>query len=35
MHTELLSEKGGQPDWKRRNRLAGDLWEFCRRAIAA
>jgi AcrR family transcriptional regulator len=34
-HTELLTEKGGQPDWKRRNQLAADLWEFCRRALAA
>lgn len=35
VHTELLSEKGAKPDWQRRGRLAADIWEFCRRALAA
>jgi AcrR family transcriptional regulator len=35
VHTELLSQQAAQPDRVRRVRLATDLWEFCRRAIAA
>jgi AcrR family transcriptional regulator len=35
VHTELIAEEGGRPDRERRLRLANDLWEFCRRAIAA
>lgn len=35
VHTELLAEEGGQPDPARRHALAADIWEFCRRAIAA
>lgn len=33
VHTELLAEESGQP--ARRQELAADIWEFCRRAIAA
>ena len=35
VHTELLAQESAQPDWTRRTRLANDLWEFCRRAVAA
>lgn len=35
MHTELLAEAEASPDRERRMRLAEDVWEFCRRAIAA
>lgn len=35
IHTELLAEEVGQPDQQRRQRLAQEIWEFCRRAIAA
>lgn len=35
VHTELLAEETAQPDRARRARLASDIWEFCRRAIAA
>lgn len=35
VHTELLAEEGGQTDRSRRVQLAEDIWEFCRRAIAA
>jgi AcrR family transcriptional regulator len=35
VHTELLTQQSSQPDWPRRLQLAGDIWEFCRRAIAA
>ena len=35
VHTELLAQETAQPDHERRVRLAADLWEFCRRAIAA
>ncbi|MET0588009.1 MAG: TetR/AcrR family transcriptional regulator [Novosphingobium sp.] len=35
IHTELLAEEGGAPDEKRRQILAEEIWEFCRRAIAA
>ncbi len=33
-HTELLAEEGETPDRERRRRLASEVWEFCRRAIA-
>jgi AcrR family transcriptional regulator len=33
-HTELLAEEGEAPDHDRRRRLAAEVWEFCRRAIA-
>ncbi|HEX4377334.1 MAG TPA: helix-turn-helix domain-containing protein [Steroidobacteraceae bacterium] len=35
VHTELLTQKTARPDWPRRLQLANDLWEFCRRAVAA
>ena len=35
VHTELLAEESGQSDRSRRVQLAEDIWEFCRRAIAA
>jgi AcrR family transcriptional regulator len=35
IHTELLAEESAQPDTERRQRLAEEIWEFCRRAIAA
>lgn len=35
VHTELLTEASGEPDHRRRAELAADIWEFCRRAIAA
>ena len=35
VHTELLAQETARPDHERRVRLAADLWEFCRRAIAA
>jgi len=35
VHTELLSHEGDEPDQARRTLLAADIWEFCRRAIAA
>jgi AcrR family transcriptional regulator len=35
VHTELLTQKTSRPDWARREQLASDIWEFCRRAIAA
>ena len=34
-HAELLAEENAQPDRERRITLANDVWEFCRRAIAA
>ena len=34
VHTEFL-RKAAQPDRQRQTRLAADIWEFCRRAIAA
>ena len=34
-HTELIAGDGGGSDRERRRALAGSLWEFCRRAIAA
>ena len=33
-HTELLADEGETPDRERRIRLAAEVWEFCRRAIA-
>ncbi|MCJ8156132.1 TetR/AcrR family transcriptional regulator [Sphingomonas sp. LaA6.9] len=35
VHTELLSEEAGHSDPQRRQKLADEIWEFCRRAIAA
>jgi AcrR family transcriptional regulator len=35
VHTELLAQESAQPDRAQRARLAADIWEFCRRAIAA
>lgn len=35
VHTELLAEENAQPDQQRRQKLAEEIWEFCRRAIAA
>jgi AcrR family transcriptional regulator len=35
VHSELLAEEGGPSDRSRRVQLAEDIWEFCRRAIAA
>lgn len=35
VHTELLAQETTQPDHEHRAELAADLWEFCRRAIAA
>lgn len=35
VHTELLTEEEGRPDAASRRRLAEDIWDFCRRAIAA
>lgn len=34
-HTELLAEEGGKPNADRRQKLAEETWEFCRRAIMA
>lgn len=34
-HTELMAAEGQTPDPARRERLAEDIWEFCRRAIIA
>ncbi|MBU6267713.1 MAG: TetR family transcriptional regulator [Sphingomonadales bacterium] len=34
VHTELLTEEAGTPDPVSRRRLAENIWEFCRRAIA-
>lgn len=33
-HAELLSQESAQLDRERREQLADDIWEFCRRAIA-
>jgi AcrR family transcriptional regulator len=35
VHTELLAEETARPDRARRAQLAQDIWEFCKRAIAA
>lgn len=34
-HAELLAQESAQLDRERREQLASDIWEFCRRAIAA
>ena len=33
MHTELITQEATGPAAERRDRLADELWEFCRRAI--
>jgi AcrR family transcriptional regulator len=35
VHTALLAEEATQQDFTRREILAAEIWEFCRRAIAA
>ena len=35
VHTELIAREGARPDGARRAQLADEIWEFCRRAIAA
>jgi len=35
VHTELLAHESTPPDRSHRAELAADIWEFCRRAIAA
>jgi AcrR family transcriptional regulator len=35
IHTVLLMEESGEPTGERRQQLAEDIWEFCRRAIVA
>lgn len=35
VHTEFLTQEAAVPDRGRRVQLAADVWEFCRRAIAA
>ncbi|HEX7874892.1 MAG TPA: helix-turn-helix domain-containing protein [Sphingobium sp.] len=35
VHAQLLAEEASHPDTERREELAADIWEFCRRAIAA
>jgi AcrR family transcriptional regulator len=35
VHTELLAERSGAPDWAYRVQFAEEIWEFCRRAVAA
>jgi AcrR family transcriptional regulator len=35
VHTELLMEESGEPGSSGRQRLADEIWEFCRRAIVA
>lgn len=35
VHTELLAQEKARPDRARRAQLAEEIWEFCRRAIAA
>lgn len=35
VHTELLAQEGSRPNRARQTQLATDIWEFCRRAIAA
>ena len=34
-HAELLAQETAELDRERREQLADDIWEFCRRAIAA
>jgi AcrR family transcriptional regulator len=35
VHMELLAQETARPDPRRRDRLASEIWEFCRRAIVA
>jgi AcrR family transcriptional regulator len=35
VHTELLAQEGARPNRARQTQLASDIWEFCRRAVAA
>lgn len=35
LHTELLAEESARLDRRRRKAMADEIWEFCRRAIAA
>lgn len=35
VHIELLMEESGEPVHYRRQRLGDEIWEFCRRAVAA
>lgn len=35
VHAELLAQETAQPDREHQVRLAAEIWEFCRRAIAA
>lgn len=35
IHTELITQEAIGPAAERRDRLAEELWEFCRRAVAA
>ncbi|MFT3968356.1 MAG: helix-turn-helix domain-containing protein [Sphingobium sp.] len=35
VHAQLLAEEAGSHDQASREELAADIWEFCRRAIAA
>jgi len=35
VHAELPAHESARPDRAQRSRLATDIWEFCRRAIAA
>jgi AcrR family transcriptional regulator len=35
MHTEFLAQEMREPDQTRRAQLTNDIWEFCRRAVAA
>lgn len=35
VHSQLLAEEASVPDRQRRQELAAEIWEFCRRAVAA
>jgi hypothetical protein len=35
VHTEFIAQENARPDRARRVQMAADIWEFCRRAIAA
>ncbi len=35
LHTEFISSEGDAESGRRREHLANDLWEFCRRAVVA
>ncbi len=35
VHTELLTSENAQLDQEKKKQLASEIWEFCRRAIAA